>query len=233
MAIVLTDIPKIMDSKNWTTGAALMRLWFSKKAATAPDYACENNEIVKMKWALGHDRARKVYTQLMRERIWSNTRARAEIRIMLARNGLLRSPGASFSVFQSTQAITHANHINYREVNQDSSDDLDDLTAALGNFSFYVRVGGTVERIFAERSRVTITHIGVYIRDSYDFNNFQHLGFWNSKSKTVSATNPFAGDGVTNADFRAWRKKNNKGGDINVFSDVQINFLRRPEVFEI
>jgi Family of unknown function (DUF6402) len=75
--------------------------------------------------------------------------------------------------------------------------------------------------------------IGVYIRDSYDFNESQLLGFWDDKDTTVSMINPLSGTSVSNDDFRSWRTKNGKGGDFVVYSDLLKTRLPKPDVFDI
>ena len=49
----------------------------------------------------------------------------------------------------------------------------------------------------------------------------------------MSMINPFAGTEATNADFRAWRTANNKGGDFRVLSDVRRIVLPVPDTFDI
>ena len=233
MAIALTDIPRIMTAQGWTTAAALMQHWFSLPGKAAPPFAYRNDTIVKMKWVLAHARAREVYDQLIRDRIWSNPAAQKQIRAMLKKRGLLRGHGACFGVFQSTQSIIDENAVNYRAVNQDLFEGLDDMAAALGNFTFHVQIGGSVERALNDKFLVRIGAIGIYIRDNYDFTGRQHLGFWNSKTNRVSIMNPLTGDRVSNADFRDWRARNNKGGDFRVYSDVTIISLSKTEIIEV
>lgn len=82
---------------------------------------------------------------------------------------------------------------------------LTDLTAALGNFNLYAAVGRvdvTAERYFQYDKEkqtkaycvdpvATITHIYVYVKDNYSFNdkgdgNSQYLGHWNKKDMILS-----------------------------------------------
>ena len=140
-----------------------------------------------------------------------------------------------------------AEYINYRVVGFDFAD-LDDLSAALGNFAFRVVVAGTIATVVSPppaglpqkapppappKLRITTTDVGVYIRDSYDFNGTQFLGFWNEKDGAVSGSNPLVGDAVSNDDFRKWRAKNGKGGDFLVYSDLQTTHLTSPDSFEV
>ena len=110
---------------------------------------------------------------------------------MLRRNGLL-SNGACFDVFQSTQQMIHRNAVNFRSVDQGLFTGMDDMTAALANFNFHVQIGGSVEPADFDSFRVTVTKVGIYVRDQYDFTGDQELGFWSGNSNFVSVL-PFPG----------------------------------------
>jgi Family of unknown function (DUF6402) len=92
-----------------------------------------------------------------------------------------------------------------------------------------VQIGGQV----AAPDGVTIMFVGVYIRDQFDFNGDQSLGYWNAETNIVSSGNPLRGDLVTNRDFCTWRAVTKKGGDFEIFSDVHILPLAVPEVIEV
>ncbi len=154
---------------------------------------------------------------------------------MLRTNGQL-TPVPQTRAFGNLAAPTptlDADYVNYRVVSFGSSD-LDDMAAALGNFTFRVVVAGGVAPIpKSPRFNVTVAEVGVYIRDSYDFNGTQFLGFWDDKKRTVSMVNPLAGTSVSNDDFRAWRTANGKGSDLLVYSDVLRTRLSTPDTFEV
>jgi len=70
---------------------------------------------------------------------------------------------------------------------------------------------------------VTITEVGVYVRDSFDFNDHsQFLGFWGHRDTPVN-----------NATFREWRTKFSKGGDYEVFSDIKRVKLDSPHIVTV
>jgi Family of unknown function (DUF6402) len=171
----------------------------------------------------------------MRDRIWANPAAQREIAIMLKKKSLLSSALQSrpFGELAFPVPALDADYINQRVVSFGMSD-LDDMAAALGNFAFRIVVSGGVMPIpKSPKFRVTIAEVGVYIRDSYDFNGSQLLGFWNDKDSSVSMTNPLSGTSVSNEDFRVWRTKNGKGGDFLVFSDLLRTRLPTPDSFDI
>jgi hypothetical protein len=97
MAITLTNIPGIMRSKGWANGARLLEIWFSRPSAIAPRYGQPDTSTIRMDtWALTFQRARQVYDQLIRERIWANPPAQREIASMLRRKGLIGRTLVSF-----------------------------------------------------------------------------------------------------------------------------------------
>lgn len=232
MSLTLTNIPAIMRAHSWGNGARLMDLWFSRPAAIAPAYGLPDTATLRMdSWVLTFSRARQVYDQLMRERIWVNAAAQAEITTMLRRKGLLMPGSRSFGDLSRPVQLQDADYINYRVVSFGLSD-LDDMSAALGNFAFRVVVSGSVAAASGGSGyQVTITEVGVYIRDSFDFNGDQFLGYWDDSDNAVSMMNPLSGTAVSNSDFRDWRLRNGRGGDFLVFSDIKRTTLATPDTF--
>ena len=110
---------------------------------------------------------------------------------------------------------------------------LNDLIAALGAFTFRVVLAGSVAPTSNNQYQIEVTKVGVYLRDSYDFQGFQFLGFWNDSNNSVSAINPLSGSAVFNSTFRNWRDQNEAGGDYLVYSNVQTKTLSRPHVFTL
>ena len=241
---LVTDVPGIMRVLGWTNGAALMDHWFSLPAAEAPPYATRNDTIIKMSWILGFTRAKKIYDKMIADKVWSNQKGRIEVKKYLDKYALTKGTGGAFGVFQSTQPVIHANAVNFRVVDDD--DTSDDLRAALANFTLHVQIGGTATPIAgSDRCRISVTQVGIYARDQYDFIGTQVLGRWDKATNTVNTSKldfvidsstygVFAkGTLITNASFRKWRDANKKGGDFEVFSDVSVVPLATPDVFEV
>lgn len=78
-----------------------------------------------------------------------------------------------------------------------------------------VAAGSVAPAPLTSQHRVTITEVGVYIRDSYDFNGDQFLGYWDDSDDSVSMTNPLSGTKVSNADFRSWRGRTEEGTSLS------------------
>ncbi|MDA8457156.1 DUF6402 family protein [Acidovorax sp. GBBC 3334] len=243
----ITKIPGVMRSNNWQKGARLMDKWFSDPANTVPANGITSTDIITMDWVLGFSRARQVYDTLIAERIWLNDAARKEIVKLLARKNALGNGQQRFRLPRMLQAMENE-AIQFRVIggNMDMLiGPMDDLRAALGNFTFRVVVGGFVEAEMTEKKvasgpalkvpngnySVTIEEVGIYIKDSYDFNDptgkDQDLGNWNFESNSVGRTGMNGGTSVHNSDFRKWRTANGKGGDFFIYSDLRI--LRQSE----
>jgi len=210
-----------------------------------------------MSWVLGFGDAKDVYDKLMRDQIWANAAAQKAIASVLKRKGLLSSNAkVSFGDLSRSAEDIDVDYINFRSVY--TSLPLDDLDAALGSFTFHVAVAGAVEPIWSPPSsakktpaaksgqkagaeperkitgrQVTVTEVGVYVRDSFDFNGDQDLGYWDDEDDSVSSWIMFSGVHVTNADFRKWRANNKKGGDFLVYSDVRRTVLKTPSTFTL
>lgn len=236
MSFSITSIPKIMRHHGWGNGARLMEIWFSRVRTSAPAYGSPETQTIRMSsWVLTFSRAKKVYNQIMSERIWANPAAQREITAMLRKKGLLSSAPQSrpFGDLTSSVPMLDTDYVNQRVVGFGLSDE-DDMAMALGNFAFRIVVAGEVMPISkSPRFKVNISEVGVYIRDSYDFNGSQLLGFWDDKDNSFSVTNLLSGTLVSNDDFRSWRAKTGRGGDFLVFSDLLRTRLPNPDSFDI
>ncbi|MFZ4702269.1 MAG: DUF6402 family protein [Candidatus Methylumidiphilus sp.] len=240
MSFTIKNIPAIMRSNKWLNGAALMESWFSRNVNIAPKYGLPDTLTIAMdSCVLTFPRAKKVYDQLVKDRIWQNEPARLEIAKMLRKKGLILPntcfdlPFGNLSLPVQTQ---DDDYINQRVLGMSS--DLDDMNVALGNFVFNVVIAGHVSCCSGKDAvygvyRVEIKEVGVYVKYSYDFNGDQFLGYWDDSDNSVSMWNALSGTGVSNQDFRDWRAKNGKGGDFRVFSDVKRTPLSLPDVFFI
>ena len=152
---------------------------------------------------------------------------------MIKRKNLLGNAKLSFGLPKAMLPIADSDAIQYRVVggNWDmATGDLDDLRAALANFVFKVLVIGEVMPILDNKKiptgeySVVINEVGIYVKDSYDFNDApgedQELGNWNFKDNSVGRTLLNRGETVRNSDFRSWRDANGKGCDFMVYSDI-------------
>lgn len=118
-----------------------------------------------------------------------------------------------------------------------ATDDLDDVYGALGSFA--IKIAATKFRTIANDHgfpAIKIEEIGLYVRDTYDFLNFeddQLLGYWSKRGVVRPGSIDYYREPefiekndtrhfkVTNNSFNSYRKKTGKGGDFLVFSTVK------------
>jgi hypothetical protein len=241
----LERIPLIMRQNGWENGAALMDYWFNSPTNDDPKNGIPCTNIIKMNWVLTFPRAQAVYREMLRSEVWANQAAQREIISMLGRKSLLGNEKRTFGYPKLVLPLVDRDAVQYRAVGDSWMDmafgGIDDLRAALGRFIFKIIVLGEVEPIklnsmLTGTYKVTINELGIYVRDSYDFNDAngedQSLGNWDASDNSVGRTMFNGGEEVKNSDFRQWRLDNNKGGDFIVFSDIKYVNLSVPSVFE-
>jgi hypothetical protein len=241
----ITKIPGIMRANSWTRGAWLMDRWFAGAPFSKPFYTSADLTDITMDWVLGFRRAEKVFDAMADDQVWSNDKARPVMAANLRKLGLLKPmiiqpQPAPFDFSSKSVQDQHDLHVNFREVEYSLPLRLDDLTAALGNFSIYVvPLVGDVTPV-GIGYMVKLYKIGFHVMDSYDFEGFQFLGFWDEDNNSVvlhgecrygACAEPSGG--VTNDSFREWRSANRKGGDFQVYSDVKEVPLNPPDMFLI
>jgi hypothetical protein len=239
----ITKIPDIMRFHHWKTGASLLDEWFSRIAFIAPVYS-KPNMLVTMAWVTGFKRAKDVLDQAIADRVWVNAAARSEIASRLRAKGFSArtTTPTAFGDLSKHASKVDEDYINFRAVETPISTSLDGLTAALGSFAFHFAIEGSVggKASTPGKMRVEVKKAGIYVVDSFDFNDDpkkvppdQFLGYWDAGDNSVSAVNPFSGDGVLNSDFRKWRLKHGFGGDFMVYSDIQVINQSPTVVFEV
>jgi hypothetical protein len=224
-------IPGFMKKKGWLVGASLMDQWLTRPPNDVPSKGVPDTSTVTMQWVLRFSRAKAEYDRLLREHPWANIKAQAVLGQKLRTKGLLIPKETVFGFLGKPGPTLDADYIQHGVVGG-LLDPLDDMYAALGKSVFRIAVQGTAFPLKGGRHQITIQSVGIYLWDSYDFNGEQELGFWDFKTGDVGRT-PASGTLVTNADFRAWRTANGRGGDYYVYSDVKITTLSKPDMFSV
>jgi uncharacterized protein DUF6402 len=229
----LTNISKIMRAKGWLNGARLMDKWFAGPPVHKPVYTTPDLSTIKMDaWALTFPRAKAVFDTMVREKVWSDDKAKREVWPTRLRSlGILNQNGACFDLSLKTVPEQHVLHVNFRQVGSGYGTTLDDMVAALGNFSIYVTPLSFDVGPESGRFRVKLNRVGFHIMDSFDFEGNQDLGYWDETTNSVSAVYLWHGTRVTNETFRTWRTANNRGGDFRVYSDVKVVTLNPSDSF--
>jgi Family of unknown function (DUF6402) len=215
---VLTSIPGEMEWEHWNQGAELLETWFERPRATAPSYSAPVTNVIKMDWVLQFDRTKSVYEKILKEKIWTNSASQKRMAEILKQKP--RSAGLQWGDLSKPVTDVDEGWINARPVLSGSSPDA--LAAALGSFELQVAIAGKVLSIGGGVFEVSIEEVGIYVKDSFDFNGDQFLGIWGYRD-----------DPINNSDFRKWRADNHLGGDFRVFSDVKRVRLNPPDLVNV
>lgn len=261
----LQDIPKAMDKMGWPIAAKLAREWFARPSHIYNDDLNSvqplDDTTVTLDWVLKFRGASDRFNQLVRKAIYTPNAARAARKVLMPvieksfGAGNLNSAGVTIdtSPFLSDPLQFHiAWGFQYQPVS--SLDTLDgtamtDLTGALANFNFYAAIGkATVtgdryykydgkNKVFCLEPTVQITHVYVYVKDSYSFNDespskSQYLGHWNKNGMVLSyvaALNDFfksSNLNVGNSTVEEWHYLP-EGEEVNKPVDKRTSFFRK------
>jgi hypothetical protein len=230
----VTKLPNVMDHNGFARGAILLRKWLSLPASISPIFAAIDTTTITMDFVLGFDRAKKQFDRIFSEKLYMTPKAQAQIARLLKRLG--KDRGGSFDYNKPVEQLdpgpepVQSFDIQTVEVGS-ILDPLDGLTAALGRFTLKLVVAGHVDpEAGTGRWRVTLTDVGVHVEDRFDFEGSQVLGCWNICTNEIGRVT-CGGITYTNADFRDFRMKSSKGGDIWVLSDVKTTSLQPPASF--
>lgn len=208
----VTDIPGIMQNNGWSQGATLLNHWFDSKGTAS-------SSTIKMNWALGFPRIKAIYDQILAEKIYANDAAKG----LLSQN-LRSSAGMSFQIYCNSRAYTG------RPLTSCVLG-FDDFDVSLNACTLRVVAGGRLDLVSGRRF-VTITSVGVYIADNFNFNGSQSLAWWNYKTN-YAGCNPLLGTEITNSAFQKYQLTTGKGRGFEVSSDTKWTTLAIPVKFEI
>lgn len=261
----LQDTPKAMDKMGWPISAKLAREWFASPKHAYNDQLNSvqpiDDRTVSLEWALRFRGALERFNQLVRQAIYTPnaaTSARNTLTPVIEKSFAAGQMNAAGIVIDTTPFLTDLLqfHVAWRFQYQSVSsvDTLDgtaltDLTGALANFNFYAAVGkATVtgeryykyegkNKIFCLEPVAQITHIYVYIKDSYSFNDdspskSQYLGHWNKNGMVLSyvaAANDFfksSNLNVGNSTIEKWHYLP-EGEEVNKPIDKRTSLFRK------
>lgn len=139
---------------------------------------------------------------------------------------------------------------------------MDDLYGALGAFAFCLALGTYRYTASATHGRLEIREVYAYMRDVFTFHDrstewgTQYLGHWNRTGFIVIPFSTAAGEltksdwasfpvkkvgvisdynvyyPVRNKEYREWQLKYKQGGDLVLYSDIQIIQFQTPKIIE-
>lgn len=248
----LREIPGVMRNMGWNTAAALMERWFNLPAFIITEEIKQeyyqyplsigknqyDDTIVKMDWYLTFLRSEGIIKNLIDTYLTPNSKA---LLIQRLENANLKKSGGYLcpSNPQSARELNAVCQIQTRRMGT-VLDVINDLYGSLGEYFLQIAVIGTLNVPELGNAFFRIEKIGIYLKDIFEFNDFQFLGFWTkekclgkkeifthilkgaaaaaSSTPVEEITEPVFQ--VFNSDFRKWRKKHNMGGDFIIYSDV-------------
>ncbi|HIE1295313.1 MULTISPECIES: DUF6402 family protein [Burkholderia] len=261
----LQDIPKAMDKMGWPISAKLAREWFASPKHVYNDQLNSvqpiDDSTVTLDWALRFDGALQRFNHLVRKAIYTPNAAesaRNTLAPVIEKSFVGGQMNAAGIVIDTVPFLTNLLqfHIAWRFQYQSVSsvDTLDgtaltDLTGALANFNFYAAIGKAIvtgeryykyegkDKTFCFEPVVQITHVYVYIKDSYSFNDdssskSQYLGHWNKNGMVLSyvaAANDFfksSNLNVGNSTIEKWHYLP-EGEEVNKPIDKRTSLFRR------
>jgi len=250
-------VAQILDKKGWHVAARFQRIWLSGKANAVVRPASDGKGTagplstagISMDWILRFERARDLFDEVTSPDVFANDQAKGLLRSRLDRIFQLTKVNTlGFGDLKAVGRALEREYINYRGIGDYDQwrAGIDELTAALGRFNMYVIPNGSATRS-GKKTRVTISRIGVFVRDSFDFEGEQDLGGWGRPDIIKPPTPPpLGGIGpvkyvpvepgiefhISNASYREYRQKTGRGGDFLIYSDVKTRELSKPIVFD-
>ena len=266
----LRDIPDIMEKMGWPIAAQIMRHWFENDSGwvmpndvkigkfdpcklTPAEY---DDQIIKMAWLLKFPRAVEAFDDVLEN--WATDNGKDELVKKLIKWGWKPKsiePCKLGSRTLSARELDSKCQVNYREFGE-KLDTFDELYGAVGTGIFKLAVvGETSTNWLLQQDIFHVKHIGIYLRDTYDFNTtstFEEmvpLGVWSKtrllpKDEMAAYMLLYSAINKTNMskqfpsvvpafndDFRRYQTRHKTGGDFVVYSDVM--WVKVPKKMEI
>nr|KAJ8743965.1 hypothetical protein H9T68_14935 [Delftia sp. PS-11] len=268
----LRDIPMVMRTRlGWPVSAKLMERWFNgnsykmnplmKKSrepyrlSQLPSIYLDEN-IIKMKWALGFERVNVAMENLKKK--WNSPNGIERLEEMIKKQGMHQKniPSRFGDLSKAAKILHETCQTNYWLIGK-YGDPMDDFYGAMGESQLNIAVSGMVTPQERGKFSIEIDELGFYLRDCYDFNDenspfedrigaSQPLGCWgftgvscltgwrfsiNTNTELANISPETAKNRkylVANSHFQKWRMENGKGGDFMILSDVHRIRLPRP-----
>lgn len=233
------EIASAMKKMGWPVASSLMQRWADGVSSTMTDAVKLGTiaptspgqlyqGVVTMNWVKRFSRANVAYNAAIANAL--NPAGVKQLRNQLAQAGWKSGEFALGSKSYDAATLDATCQTNFVQVGA-LLDTIDDFYGAMGKASIKVAVVGRIAQTSAKSHVFNVDALGLYLRDTYDFNGSQPLGVW-SKDRCLSKaemvvhyTSPIIAltdgfESVSNADFREWRTKTGRGGDYVIYSDV-------------
>lgn len=202
----LIELPDTFDKMGWTTAAKLMRHWFAHPAST--NKAQTPSVTISHDWLMQFSPYAEKYNELVAS-LW-NDAAQISLKSILEKDGIV---SGEFDYTQTKEKIVEKHHQSrpggdyWYNIIQNPQE----FDAAIGRFTLYAAAKGSIHN-----NAITIEKFSIVMRDNYDFQGDQVLGFFDCHSCAFSTMN-LASELVTNESFKTFRTQTNQGGDFYVY----------------
>jgi RHS repeat-associated protein len=240
--IEVEEIAEVMRRRNFMNGHRLLTRWMAAPAGNSDRGVPDTTTLRMDSWVLTFARAKEAYIELVWGAGFVNGPGKREIVNVLRRTGKLDKGANDYQLydFVSVPVVDvdrDRNFIQERGVGDYTTDPVDDMSAAIGQFLMRVLIKGRV----CQQDLIYVDEVGVYVKDDYNFTDdpntsqayiSQILGVWNKETLYIGP-NPLLGDLVNNETFKQWRIKTHRGGDQLVFSDVKVTKLPKAQIFRV
>lgn len=217
----LQDIPDAMEKMTWPVSAKIARSWFSRPKHIYNDDMSSIQPIddttVTLDWVLKFGTVKDRYKELLSEGIYNKNSInilRKKIKNRLNEIFVVqKSIDFSFNTAPFVADLRQfSNDWQFQYGHVSASDTANnrtttDLTGALANFNICVAVGnvsvygdryhkydnGSKTKTLCFDPKVEITHVFVYVKDNYSFNDkagerkSQYLGHWNKTGVIITS----------------------------------------------
>ncbi|NQE47959.1 DUF6402 family protein [Herbaspirillum rubrisubalbicans] len=259
----LQDIPGAMDHIGWPMSAKIARRWFNGPAHVWDDDLNSvqplDDKLITLDWALRYSGVKRRLNELLE--IIGSVNAQAVLKKKILQyaantfnNTTSFSPNLDLdtAVFITDLRKFHVDwHFQKTEVSiLDTTEGilvLTDLSGALGNFVLYAAIGrvrvtgaryfkyDTSPQQFCQDASASVTHIYIYIKDNYSFNDkdpskSQYLGHWNKRNMIMSYY--LAGNDIAGQFEPALRRQNENNNELMKQSHLKLDYFSGQDVVD-
>ena len=262
-------IPQVMRAQSppWEVAARCQERWFSKELARKPNYSDPVTDILTIDWVFKYSRVHPFFKKIT-GKLWETEKSKQlfcqrlremynyidpitkkrDLDLPIIVNSSKEFGYFDNSVFRMNNENIKTTLLDRYYINEvpfvgSTSDNLDDLYGAVGNFIFRITPKGIITYLGYDKYKVQYSQIAVYFIDSFDFQDdnskiSQPLGFWDINNNTISKKNPFGSFYINNNSYNKYQKDYNKGGDymnisnydvIEIYDEFSFNILRYPK----
>ena len=239
-------LPEIMKKLGWNYSFKSQDDWFKGNPNNYPWESSPKVNDFEFEWALNFERFKANYEA--NKDVWKDDKSiislRNEIKKMIT-DGYAITPtvknkkttfgtfgGNIISLSRKHDEVGYANEsmplfekYYFKNLEFDEltiTGDLDDFFGSIANCNIHFAAKGELEYKGIDNIEVTITELGVYVKDGFDFVGTQQLGFWSLKDKNVTKGLKPDYNLVDNKSYRDYQSDSKKGGNFYRYSKIYI-----------